>query len=190
MSTQFNLLKNGIPAEVAVVLAAMVILPVIAIAVSLRREAPAGEYILRLTGMLLCAAGLVVAGYVFYTSVLLNEIPQCVGGGGGCSVVEKSRYSHLFGIHISVFGLIGYVLILAAFVMRGDRGRIAAVALSLFGFAFSLYLTYLELWEILAICQWCVASAVIMTMLFVVSALRMGRHFGLDEEDPSPGDVG
>lgn len=185
MSTQFNLLKNGIPAEVAVVIAAIVILPLIAIAVSVRRGRAAGENVLRLTGILLCAAGLVVSGYVFYSSVLLHEIPQCVGGGGGCSVVEKSSYSHLLGIHISTFGIVGYLLILVAFVMRGDRARIAGLALSLFGFGFSLYLTYLELWEILAICQWCVTSAVLMTMLFAVSTVRMGRHFGFDKEVPT-----
>jgi len=190
MSGKFQLLTDGIPAEVAVVLAAIVILPVIAIVVSGRRESRTGEDTLRLTGMLLCATGLVVAGYVFYTAVLLNEIPQCVGGGGGCSVVEKSSYSHLLGIHISILGLIGYLLILAAFLMRGDRARVAGFALSLFGFGFSLYLTYLELWKILAICQWCVTSAVIMTMLFVVAAFRMARHYGFDEEDPAAADVG
>lgn len=181
MSDKIDLLRNGIPTEVAVVILAIVILPVIAIAASLRREGEAGENVLRLTGMLLCAAGLVVAGYVFYTAVLLNEIPQCVGGGSGCSVVEKSRYSHIVGIHVSIFGLLGYLLILASFIARGDRARIAAFALSLFGFGFSLYLTWLELWKILAICQWCVTSAVLMTMLFVVSAVRMWRHFGLDD---------
>ncbi|MCO5316435.1 MAG: vitamin K epoxide reductase family protein [Solirubrobacterales bacterium] len=184
MSDKIDLLRNGIPAEVAVVILAIVILPVIALVVSGRREGDAGENVLRLTGFLLCAAGLVVAGYVFYTAVILNEIPQCVGGGGGCSVVEKSKYSHLLGIHVSVFGLIGYLLILGCFVWRGDRARIAGLALSLFGFAFSLYLTYLELWEILAICQWCVTSAVLMTMLFVISAVRLWRHYGLDETNP------
>lgn len=190
MSDQIDLLRNGIPTEVAVVLLAIVILPVIGIAVAGRRPAAAGEYVLRLTGMLLCAAGLVVAGYVFYKAVILNEIPQCVAGGGGCEIVEKSQYSRLLGIHVSVYGLIGYLLILGTFLLQGDRARIAGLALSLFGFGFSLYLTYLELWDIKAICQWCVTSAVLMTMLLVVAAFRMWRHFGLDAADPEPADVG
>lgn len=190
MSEQIDLLKDGIPAEVGVILLAIVVLPAIAIAAAGRRPAAAGEYVLRLTGMLLCAAGLVVAGYVFYKSVILNEIPQCVAGGGGCETVEKSQYSHLLGIHVSAFGLVGYVLILGTFLLQGDRARIACFALSLFGFGFSLYLTYLELWNIKAICQWCVTSAVLMTMLFAVAGFRMWRHFGLDAGDPEPADVG
>jgi hypothetical protein len=37
------------------------------------------------------------------------------------------------------------------------------------GFGFSAYLTYLELFVIDAICQWCVASAVLMTALFALA---------------------
>lgn len=190
MSDQIDLLKNGIPAEVAVILLAIVTLPVIAIVAAARRPDAAGENVLRLTGMLLCAAGLVVAGYVFYSSVIKGGVVQCIAGGGGCQLVEKSKYSHLLGIHVSAFGLIGYILILATFLLRGDRARVACLALSLFGFGFSLYLTYLELWEIMAICQWCVTSAVLMTTLFVVAGFRMWRHFGLDAADPDPVDVG
>lgn len=187
MSDRIDLLRDGIPAEVAIVILAIVILPVIGLIVAGRRQGADAENVLRMTGMLLSAAGLVVAGYVFYTAVILNEIPQCVAGGGGCGLVENSRYSHILGIHVSTFGLIGYLLILGTFIWRDDRARIAGFALSLFGFGFSLYLTYLELWEILAICQWCVTSAVLMTMLFIVSAFRMGGHFGLDKEVPGSG---
>lgn len=181
MSDKIELLKDGIPIEVALVMLAVVVLPVIGLVMARRRPGDQGEKVLRITGILLCGAGLLVAGYVFYTAVILNEIPQCIAGGGGCGVVEKSRYSHILGIHVSTFGLIGYLILLGCFIWRGDRARVAAFAFALFGFGFSLYLTYLELWEILAICQWCVTSAVLMTMLFVVSSFRLWGHYGLDE---------
>jgi uncharacterized membrane protein len=111
-------------------------------------------------------------------------IPQCVGGSSGCATVEKSKYSEMIGIHISVFGLIGYASILGSSIWRGDGGRISAFVLSLFGFGFSLYLTYLELFVIEAICQWCVASAILMTLLFAVNSARAFGYFGLDQ----PGD--
>jgi uncharacterized membrane protein len=38
-----------------------------------------------------------------------------------------------------------------------------------FGVLFSAWLTYLELFVIRAICQWCVVSAVIVVAIFVVS---------------------
>lgn len=60
----------------------------------------------------------------------------------------------------------GCASILGATLWRGDTGRFLAFMLSLFGF--SLYLTYLEFWVIEAICQWCIASATAMTLLFAV----------------------
>ncbi len=87
----------------------------------------------------------------------------------GCETVQKSKYAELAGVPVALIGLIGYVGILASFLLRGDNGRLARVALTAIGFAFSAYLTYLELFEIHAICQWCVGSAVIMTVLLALS---------------------
>jgi uncharacterized membrane protein len=55
--------------------------------------------------------------------------------------------------------------------------------LSLFGFGFSLYLTYLEFWVIEAVCQWCIASATTMTVLFAVCTARVLGYFGLDSDE-------
>jgi uncharacterized membrane protein len=62
--------------------------------------------------------------------------------------------------------------------VRGDLGRLAGFAFGLVGFGFSVYLTYLELFVIDAICQWCLASAIVMTLLFLVSTARMLRYVG------------
>jgi uncharacterized membrane protein len=58
-------------------------------------------------------------------------------------------------------------------VIPGETGRFAGALTALIGFGFSLYLTYLELFKIHAICQWCVASAVLMTVLAVLTVLRL-----------------
>jgi uncharacterized membrane protein len=71
------------------------------------------------------------------------------------------------------------VAIAAALVAPGERARVAATALAVTGFGFSAYLTYLELFVIDAICQWCVASAVILTLLTVVTVWRL-----LVDDDP------
>jgi uncharacterized membrane protein len=49
----------------------------------------------------------------------------------------------------------------------------ASAFLALVGFGFSMYLTWAELFRIHAICQWCVASAVIMTALMVLTLVRL-----------------
>jgi uncharacterized membrane protein len=92
--------------------------------------------------------------------------------------VQTSDYAKLAGIPVAVLGLIGYVLILASLWVPGENGAMAGAVLALSGFVFSAYLTYRELFTIDAICQWCVASAVVMTAL---SALTVWRLFRFDE---------
>ncbi len=104
--------------------------------------------------------------------------PVCVAGGSGCHTVAESSYSHLLGVNIAVFGIAGYVLLLAAALLRGDAARMAGFVVALGGFGYSLFLTYLEIFKIEAICQWCVASAVLMTLLFGLNAVRMVGYVG------------
>ncbi len=129
---------------------------------------------LRRAAVLLALLGLGVAGYLTYVHYAELE-PICAGGGGGCERVQNSDYAELAGIPVAVLGLAGYALILASLAVPGEAGRVGGAVLALAGFGFSLYLTWLELFEIDAICQWCVASAVLMTALALVTALRVLR---------------
>jgi len=106
--------------------------------------------------------------------------PSCVAGGHGCATVAESSYSEIAGINVSIFGIVGYVLLLATAFFATDMARFAGFALALGGFGFSIYLTYLEIYEIEAICQWCVASAVLMTILFLLNATRLIGYAGAD----------
>ena len=76
---------------------------------------------------------------------------------------------------MALVGAVGYALILLSLALPGDPGRFAGVLLGLVGIGFSVYLTYLELFVIDAICQWCVASAVVMTALAAVLIARFLR---------------
>jgi uncharacterized membrane protein len=126
---------------------------------------------LRVAVAVLSLAGLGVAGYLTWVHYADLE-PICAGGSGGCEKVQSSDYAELAGIPVALLGLIGYGAILASLAVPGDAGRFAGALLALVGFGFSAWLTYVELFEIDAICQWCVASAVIMTALAVVTSLR------------------
>jgi uncharacterized membrane protein len=72
------------------------------------------------------------------------------------------------------------VLLLGSSALRGEAGRFAGFSVALVGFGFSAYLTYLELFVIDAICQWCVASAVLMTLLLAVNSARAFGYAGRD----------
>jgi uncharacterized membrane protein len=107
--------------------------------------------------------------------------PACLAGSHGCETVANSRYSHLAGIDVAVLGAGGYVALLLTSIARGDPARVAGLGLALIGFGFSAYLTYLELFVIDAICQWCVASACLMTLLLVVNVWRALAYGGRDQ---------
>jgi uncharacterized membrane protein len=70
------------------------------------------------------------------------------------------------------------VVLLACALLQGDGARMVGFVFALVGFGFSLYLTYLELFTIDALCQWCVASAILMTLLFLANAARMLAYVG------------
>jgi uncharacterized membrane protein len=125
----------------------------------------------RLTAVL-AFVGLAISGYLTWVHYAGLD-PVCVGGGGGCERVQSSRWAELAGVPVAVLGLAGYLAILASLALREDQGSLAAAFLSLVGFGFSAWLTYVEIAKIDAICQWCVASAVVMTALAIVSVARL-----------------
>jgi uncharacterized membrane protein len=143
---------------------------------------PPAEFTLRRVIAAIAAVGIGVASYIAIADASRGA-PVCLAGGGGCETVASSSYSHILGINVADFGIVGYLLILATALTRGDLGRFGGFVLSLVGFGFSIYLTYLELFRIHAICQWCVGSAVLMTALFVLNATRLITYGGI-EVDP------
>jgi len=109
--------------------------------------------------------------------------PVCLAGGTGCKTVAESSYSHVAGVNIAVFGAIGYLLLLATAFFANDAARFGGFAVSLGGFGYSIFLTYIEIFKIEAICQWCVASAVLMTILFLLNATRLVAYGGQELQE-------
>lgn len=127
---------------------------------------------LRAGALITAGLGIAVAGYLTYVHYAGLE-PFCAGGGHGCERVQSSTYAELAGIPVAVLGLGGYVAIVAALLARGEPARLAAAGLAIVGFGFSAYLTYLELFVIDAICQWCVTSALLLSVLAVLTVWRL-----------------
>jgi uncharacterized membrane protein len=130
---------------------------------------------LRIAAALLAVAGIGVASYIAIAEGG-GDAPKCLIGGGGCETVSQSRYSDIAGINVAVFGIFGYTMLLAASIAPGDIGRFGGLFTAMIGFGFSVYLTYLELFVIDAICQWCIASAVLMALSLAVAAARAFSH--------------
>jgi uncharacterized membrane protein len=128
---------------------------------------------LRLAGLILALVGLGIAGYLTYVHYS-GASPICEISHG-CEKVQTSDWSKLAGVPVALLGLLGYAGILGALLVPGENGVIGAAALSWIGFGFSAYLTYREIFTIEAICIWCVASAIVLTLLTVVTTARLLR---------------
>ena len=134
----------------------------------------------RMAAALLSLVGVLLATYLYLYKIGVVGTMMC--GTGSCELVQTSQWSRFLGVEVSLIGLLGYVGILGvsiAGLQPANHARrwpdTALVLLSLGGFLFSAYLTYVELFTLHAICRWCVVSAVIITLIFVVSLLARRR---------------
>jgi uncharacterized membrane protein len=138
-----------------------------------RRSSPA------LAGLaipILAIAGMGVAAYLAYVET--QAVPALCGPIGDCNAVQSSPYARLFGVlPVGELGLIGYTAILGAWFLGRFGGKrlaryasIAVLGVALAGTLFSIYLTFLEPYVIKAVCAWCLSSAVVITVLLLLSA--------------------
>lgn len=124
---------------------------------------------------LLCVIGFGVAGYLAYVET--TQTSAVCGPVGDCNTVQQSEYARLFGIlPIGELGLVGYVAIFISWLIAqyGNKkisslASLALFLLSLSGTLFSVYLTFLEPFVIGATCAWCLASAILMTVLMLLT---------------------
>ena len=132
---------------------------------------------------LLALLGFFVALYLWlYKIGVIGEL-KC--GTGSCEFVQSSRYAWLFGQPVALYGVVGYLVLLVV-ALVGLQPRFLGnpvptrwlAALSGVGFAFTLYLTYLEQFVIHAICRWCVVSAAIITLIAVIAVWSAFRTPG------------
>ncbi len=128
----------------------------------------------------LALAGIFVALYLLlYKLGMIGHLSCSVGS---CETVNTSKWAKFMGAPVAAWG-VGYYVGVFALAVVGTTERFAdSIGMSKLlavvtgtGFGFSAWLTYLELFKIHAICQWCVISAVIATALFLFSVSDVKR---------------
>lgn len=134
--------------------------------------------------MLLATCSLVGIFVTLYLTLFkLGYIGEMTCAVGACETVQLSRWATFLGLPVAVWG-VGFYATLFVLSLAGVQDRFAAsraisvamVALTGWGLLFSLWLTYLELFVIQAICMWCVVSAAIVAVMFVLSLADLRAH--------------
>lgn len=132
--------------------------------------------------ILLGLIGLGIAGYLTYVHYNQDAL---VCTTGGCETVQQSEFSAIFGIPIAILGVLMFatVTLLAVARWRGigpipsDIATMASWTMLLIGLLYYGYLTYIEIFELEAICQWCVGSSIVALLIFVLESLLLVDEF-------------
>lgn len=128
----------------------------------------------------LAIIGLLVSIYMTIYSITAND-NMCIGSKD-CSIVNASRYSKINGIPVALIGVVGYAAIIGVHWLerRNDffeaNGSMILFGISLIGFLFTLWLVYVEIALIKALCPFCIASQIAMALIFILSVVRVARQ--------------
>jgi uncharacterized membrane protein len=134
----------------------------------------------RMGAAVLSLVGVFVSAYLYLYKI--GRIGTLACGSGGCETVQTSVWSRFAGVEVALIGVLGYALLFSvslvglqpALARQRWPARVLA-ALAGGGVLFTIYLTYLELFVIHAICRWCVGSAAIIVGLFTLALLDLRR---------------
>lgn len=128
------------------------------------------ERTLRLTSAALAALGAAITGYLLYARETGTGLACATGG---CATVQSSAYAEVSGVPVAALGLVGFLGLLVAALGRGDWARLGQATLALAALIFSGYLLIVQIAVIDALCQWCLATDVILTGLAALALLRL-----------------
>ena len=137
--------------------------------------------ILKPTILLLGLAGMGISGYLTYLHY--QEAAAICLPTMNCDAVLTSPYSQMWGVPLSVLGLLMYagITFLGLLSLWGKKEWGQPLAMGLYGLAlasllFTIYLYYLEIFEIHAFCTWCIGSSIVVLAIFVLSLLNLGAE--------------
>lgn len=128
----------------------------------------------------LALVGLGIAAYLSYVEIA--HVEALCGPIGGCNVVQSSPYARILGIPVAVLGVIYYLTVGVVWAGQrspsrrwANRSVLGLLGLTFFGTLFSIYLTFLEIFIVQAICTWCLGSAVAATVLMLLVVVPVAR---------------
>jgi uncharacterized membrane protein len=130
--------------------------------------------------IILVVIGILVSTYMWIYKIT-SDNRMCLGSGD-CAIVNQSPQSELYGIPLGALGVVGYAAILVLHLLenRNEFLRRNAIlfifGLSLTGFLFTLYLVYVEFAILRALCPFCLTSQIAMTIIFIISVIRLVRQ--------------
>lgn len=111
--------------------------------------------------------GLLDTIYLSYHAITKTDVACWFFPKEWCQKVQYSSYSKTFGIPNPYLGLLMYIAILVLLFNPLLAPAWILPFIIIFGFAFSMYFTFIQMFVLRAFCTWCVVSAINFTIMFV-----------------------
>lgn len=137
--------------------------------------------LLRTISLVLVVIGIVISAYLSYTKLTNTAVVCAEGDAFNCDAVTTSVYGKVAGIPIAYLGLLTYLFLGALLLLENripflrDYGVTLVFAVTLFGFIYSMFLVYVQASILRSFCVWCLGHEVVMTLLFILSGVRLFR---------------
>ena len=128
----------------------------------------------------LVIVGLLVSIYMTIYKVTSND-SMCLGSGD-CSTVNASIYADINGFPVASVGVLDYAAILGVLIFENrnsffkQNSTLMIFGMALTGFIFTVWLIYVEIALLKALCPFCVTSQVAMTLIFIMSVIRLIKN--------------
>jgi uncharacterized membrane protein len=128
----------------------------------------------------LVVLGLLVSIYMTIFKIF-NLEKMCLGSGG-CATLNASSFSEVKGVPVAVIGVLGYAALLVTLFFESrngffkQNGTLMIFGMALTGFIFTLWLIYVEVAILKALCPFCVTSQTAMTIIFIIAVTRLIRQ--------------
>ncbi len=130
-----------------------------------------------------CLIALFTSGYLSWTTMTGTDAVCIEGDLFDCAKVEGSIYSKFMGIPVAYLGFASYAAILGLLLLEKrstffrEYGALLILGISLFGFLYHTYLTYVSVAFLGSLCPWCVATNISMGVILVATVARVLRKY-------------
>lgn len=125
------------------------------------------------------AGGLGVSLYIHHTKKHNKQLVCPLGSD--CNVVVNSRYSKFLGVPLEYWGMKYYAVIFAVYIVLIFAPHLLSgffltglIVFTAAAFLFSLYLLFVQAFLLREWCIWCILSAALSIVIFIVSLASVG----------------
>jgi len=101
-----------------------------------------------------------------------DPLQLCISGDN-CDLVQSSQYNNFFGMKLTIFSLISFVILGVVLFLHK---RLFFILASI-GALFSLYFIAIQLFILKAICSMCIVIDSIMILIFILSLFYVFKKF-------------